>query len=344
MASVLPPQRRNWVLEGEMQVRAVLTGCGLQDAITYPLIGDDDNARLLAATPSAGWTEPAPEAGYTIPALLRPADSVQLANPLSVERSTLRSSLLPNLLQVAAANLRYAERVAMFEIGRVYWPVAGELLPREPRHLSLVLTGPRAPESWLRGDEANALDFYDLKGIVETLLDRLGVPADQVRYLATAHPAFTARVARVAVAGQDVGVVGELHPLARKAFDLPAQGRVVVAELALEPLLPYARHDVQVTPISAYPAIKEDLAIVVDEAITAEQVMQTIRAAGGEMLVDVRLFDVYRGGQIAAGHKSLAYRLTYQVPDRSLTDADAARVRDKIVRRLADSLGAKLRT
>lgn len=344
MASVLPPQRRNWVLEGEMQVRTVLTGCGLQDAITYPLIGDDDNARLLAASPGNGWTEPAPAANYTIPALLRPADSVQLANPLSVERSTLRSSMLPNLLQVVAANLRYAERVAMFEIGRVYWPVAGELLPREPRHLSLVLTGPRAPESWLRGDEANALDFYDLKGIVETLLDRLGVPADQVRYLATAHPAFTARVARVAVTGQDVGVVGELHPLVRKAFDLPAQGRVVVAELALELLLPYARHDVQVTPISAYPAIKEDLAVVVDEAVTADQVMQTIRAAGGEMLVDVRLFDVYRGGQIAAGHKSLAYRLTYQVPDRSLTDADAARARDKIVRRLADTLGAKLRT
>ncbi len=343
MASVLPPQRRNWVLEGEMLVRSVLTGCGLQDAITYPLIGDDDNARLLAATRDAGWTTPAPQAGYAIPALLRPADSVQLANPLSVERSTLRSSMLPNLLQVGAANLRYAERVAMFEIGRVYWPVAGELLPREPRHLSLVLTGPRAPESWLRGDDAGALDFYDLKGIVETLLDRLGVPAAQVRYLATTHPAFTARVARVEIAGQDVGVVGELHPLVRKAFDLPAQGRVVVAELALEPLLPYARRDVQVAPISAYPAIKEDLALVVDEAVTAEQVTQTIRAAGGEMLVDVRLFDVYRGGQITAGHKSLAYRLTYQAPDRSLTDADAARVRDKIVRRLADTLDAKLR-
>ncbi len=268
---------------------------------------------------------------------------MQLANPLSVERSTMRSSMLPNLLQVVAANLRYAEHVAIFEIGRVYWPVAGELLPVEVRHLGLVLTGPRAPESWLRGDDGNALDFYDLKGIVETLLDRLGVPAAQVRYQAAAHPAFTARVARIEVAGQDVGVLGELHPLVRKAFDLPAQGRVVAAELALEPLLPYTRREVQIVPISAYPAIKEDLAVSVDEAVTAEQVMQTMRTAGGEMLVDVRLFDVYRGGQIAAGHKSLAYRLTYQAPDRSLTDADAARARDKIVRRLADSLDAKLR-
>ena len=343
LASVLPPQRRNWVLEGETQVRDVLIGCGLQDIITYPLIGNDDNARLLVANQGAGWTEPQPSAGYTLPALLRAADSVQLANPLSVERSVLRSSMLPNLLQIVAANLRYAERVAMFEVGRVYWPMATELLPAEPRHLSLALTGPRAAESWLRGDAANMFDFYDLKGVVETLLDRLGVPGDEVRYLATTHPAFTARVARVTVADQDIGVLGELHPTVRKAFDLPTQGRVVVAELALEPLLPYTRRDVQITPISAYPAIKEDLAVVVTEAITAEQVMQTIHAAGGTLLVDVRLFDVYRGGQIAAGHKSLAYRLTYQAPDRSLTDTDAARVRDKIIRRLADDLGAQLR-
>lgn len=344
MASVLPPQRRNRVIEGEMQVRTVLTGCGLQDIITYPLIGDGDNARLLAASRGMGWTEPQPQAGYQLPALLRPNDSVQLANPLSIERSVLRSSMLPNALQIVAANLRYAERVAVFEIGRVYWPVRADLLPVESRHVSLILTGPRAPESWLRGDDASAIDFYDGKGIIETLLDRLGIPASLVRYVATEHPAFTARAARIELAGQDIGVLGELHPLVRRAFDLPAQGRVVAAELALEPLLAYASRDVQVTPISAYPAIKEDLALVVAEDVPAEQVVQTIRTAGGEMLVDVRLFDVYRGGQIAAGHKSLAYRLTYQASDRSLTDADAARVRDKIVRRLAETLGAKLRT
>ena len=342
LASALPEQWHNWPIESEEAIRALLTGCGLQDTINYPLISESDNARLLAASNGEGWTEAQAAAGYHLPALLRPADSVQLANPLSVERSLLRSSLLPVALQVMAANLRYRERWAAFDIGRVYWPLAGAALPYEARHVSLVMAGPRAP-AWWQGSTADELDFYDLKGVVETLLARIGVPQAQVQFAATAHPAFTRRVARVQVAGQDIGILGELHPVVRRAFDLPAQGRVVAAELALAPLFAAYQREIPMQTISAYPAIKEDLAVIVDEAVRAEQVAEAITAAGGEMLTGLRLFDVYRGDQIGAGQKSLAYRVTYQAADRSLTDADAAKLRAKIVRRLEETISGRLR-
>jgi len=265
-----------------------------------------------------------------------------LANPLSVERSLLRSSLLPNALQVTAANLRYTERWAAFEIGRVYWPLAGELLPAEARHVSLVMAGSRAP-AWWQGSTAEELDFYDLKGVIETLLARMGVPQAHVQFAATAHPAFTRRVARVLVAGKDIGILGELHPAVRRAFDLPMQGRVAVAELALEPLCAAYQSDIPMESISAYPAIKEDLAVIVDEGVRAAQVAEAITEAGGELLTALRLFDVYRGDQIGDGQKSLAYRVTYQAVDRSLTDTDAARLRAKIVRRLQETISGRLR-
>lgn len=343
LASALPEQWHNWPIEGEEAIRTLLAGCGLQDTINYPLISESDNARLLAATNGVGWTEAQATAGYLLPSLLRPEDSVQLANPLSVERSVLRSSLLPVALQVMAANLRYRERWAAFEIGRVYWPLAGAALPYEARHVSLVMAGPRAP-AWWQGASAEELDFYDLKGVVETLLTRMGVPRAAVRFTAADHPTFSRRAARILVNDQDIGIVGELHPAVRRAFELPAQGRVVAAELALAPLFVAHQADAQMQSISAYPAIKEDLAVIVDEAIRADQVAEAIMAAGGELLQGLRLFDVYRGDQIGAGQKSLAYRVTYQAADRSLTDADAARVRAKIVRRLQETIGGRLRT
>ncbi len=342
LASALPEQRHNWPIESEEAIRTLLAGCGLQDTINYPLISENDNSRLLAASSGEGWTEAQPTAGYQLPALLRPADSVQLANPLSVERSVLRSSLLPNALQVMAANLRYTERWAAFEIGRVYWPLAGALLPQEARHVSFAMAGPRAPAGW-QGSTAEELDFYDLKGIVETLLARMGVPQAQIQFAATTHPAFTRRVARVLIAGKDIGILGELHPAVRRAFDLPPQGRVTVAELALESLFTAYQSDMPMQSISAYPAIKEDLAVIVDEGVRAAQVAEAITEAGGELLTALRLFDVYRGDQIGDGQKSLAYRVTYQAVDRSLTDTDAARLRAKIVRRLQETISGRLR-
>jgi phenylalanyl-tRNA synthetase beta chain len=139
-----------------------------------------------------------------------------------------------------------------------------------------------------------------------------------------------------------VGTFGELHPLVRQAFDLPQQP-VCVAEFDLEALLDASLVARNYQAVSRFPAVREDIAVVVDEATTAAQVEATIWNAGGNLLRDVRLFDLYRGEQVGVGRKSLAYRLVYQANDRTLTDDDAAKIRARIIKALQRELNATLR-
>jgi phenylalanyl-tRNA synthetase beta chain len=178
--------------------------------------------------------------------------------------------------------------------------------------------------------------------MIEELLARLGL-LDQARFEATEHPAFGPRTARLVVGGRGVGILGEVHPAVRRAFDLPDQ-RVCLAELQLAPLLAAAPHGASMQAISNYPPIMEDLAVVVDEGVTAQEVHEVIRQAGGSLLRDVRLFDVYRGQQIDPGKKSLAYSLTFQAMDKTLQDKDVEKVRRRILARLSQALDAELRT
>jgi phenylalanyl-tRNA synthetase beta chain len=318
----LPPQRSNATLEGEEIVRNILTGAGLDEVITYSMIDLADEMRL-------GGGE-----------ALRDEPSVTVLNPLSVERAHLRRTLLPGLLHTARANLRFLDRVAIFEVGRVYIPRPGEVLPAEPRRLGALLTGPREASTWLAHD-AGPASFFDLKGVLEELTARLAL--SKVSWERGAHPAMhPGRTARLLVDGAEVGFVGELHPLTRAAFDLP-DGPVAIAELDLDALLALWGAARPMTELSAQPAVYEDLALIVDEETPAAQVDEIIRQSGGKLLVDVRLFDVYRGQPIPAGKKSLAYALTFQAPDRTLTDQDTKKLRQKIVGRLGRELGATLR-
>lgn len=248
--------------------------------------------------------------------------------------------LLPGLLNTARANLRFTERVAIFELGRVFYPRPDETLPAEPRRVSALLVGPREPQGWQPHD-ATALSLFDLKGVVETLLARLELK--DVTWERGEHGAMhSGRTARLRVAGQDVGVVGELHPVVRAAFDLP-NVPVAIMELDLDVLLSGWGAAEPMADISTQPAIYEDVAVVVDEAVPAAQVAGLIRQGGGKLLVGLRLFDVYRGGQIPAGKKSLAYNLTFQAVDRTLTDEETRKLRGKIIGRLERELGATLR-
>jgi len=342
MEDVLPPQRRNWQLEAEERVRDILAGAGLQEVIAYSLVGADENQKLLASLdePTAGYDDASDGHANPIPCILPPDGLVQLANPLSGERDRMRSTLLGGLLDTLWGNLRHADRMAIFEIGSVYWPQQGELLPREPRRLGIALTGPRDAGGWWGSDQV-PLDFFDLKGIIELLLERLGVT--EARFEATQHPAFGPRVARLLINGQVAGVLGELHPAVRSAYDLPSR-RVPLAELDLIPLVNAFQQEVRLKPVPAYPAVREDIAVIVDERITAADVAAAIRKAGGRLLWDVALFDVYRGEQIPSDKKSLAFALTYQALDRTLTDKEVAKVRARIVRQLERELGATLRS
>ena len=323
LADELPPQRSNIELEIEEQVRDVLAGTGLQEVITYSL---GNLAAYGKLTP--GGPEP------------DPADYVQLANPLTPEREFMRRTLMTSLLETVRDNLRYTDRVTIFEIGRVYWPREGETLPEEPRHLCMALTGPRASQTWLGGD-AESFNFYDLKGIVEALLAHLNLSG--ATFAPAQHPTFhPGRSATLSIGEIEVGVLGEVHPEVCEAYDL-GERCICLAEFNLEKLLSTAGQPVQMTPISPYPAVYEDLALVVDEAMPAAEVQQAIVKAGGKLLQRVELFDVYRGEQLPEGKKSLAFSLTYQAMDRSLRSKQVAKERGRMVRRLERQIGARLR-
>jgi phenylalanyl-tRNA synthetase beta chain len=203
-----------------------------------------------------------------------------------------------------------------------------------------VMTGPREARSWLAGQDSTPMGFYDLKGVVETLLAGLGLegtfePGD--------HPAFhPGRCAQVSVGDSAVGVMGELHPAVREAFDLPQQP-VGALEFGLEALLIAVGKVRTLQPIPRFPAVSQDLAVVVDESLPAQRVQEAIVEAGGKLLRRAELFDLYRGEQIPPGKKSLAYSLTYQAEGRTLTDAEVAKVQERIVQHLAKELGAELR-
>lgn len=323
LSDELPALHLNVRLEGAERVRDILVGCGLDEVITYSLINPADEATLIGA----GDFDPSRYLG--------------LRNPLSAERTHLRQTLLPSLLHTTRDNLRFVERVAVFEVGSVYLPLPGETLPAEPRRLGLALTGPREPRTWLEGQDRGMMGFYDMKGVVEALLAGLHVSGT---FEPGEHAAFhPGRCAQVRMGDAVVGAFGELHPVARAAFDLPAQP-VCVLEFDLDALLAGWGAPRTIMPISVHPPVYEDLAFVVPEDVPASSVAGLIQQTGSPLVRTVALFDVYRGEQIGAGNKSLAYRLTYQAADRTLTDKEVASLRAKIARRLERELGAVLRS
>ncbi len=323
MTDELPPQRSNPSLEFEEHVRDLLVQSGLTEAITYSMTTPRREAKLLPDH--------------------RPDDRpyVEIANPISAERTHMRHTLLASLLEVVTQNVRHHEYVAMFELNKVYLASEDGPLPDEPRRLSIVMTGPREPLSWQGGDR-NPIDFYDLKGVIEALLRGLHVEGED--FEATEHPTYyPGRTARLKVKGTSIGVFGELHPLVREGFDFPDQP-VLAAELDLEALTKQVPASVNVIDVPRFPAVTEDMALIVDEKISADQILSIIlqAAAGDGLLKRAELFDVFKGDRIGAGKKSLAYRLTYQV-DRTLTDPEVVKVRESIVKRLQDEVSAVIR-
>ena len=323
MNDEMPPPRGNPDLELEERIRDALVGAGLQEVVTHAMTTPAAERRTLAPG------TPPDDRPY-----------VQIVNPISAERTHMRHTLLAPLLEAVSSNLRHHKSVSIFEIGKVYLASEDGPLPEEPRRLTIAMSGPREPESWKGGDVA-PMDFYDLKGIVEWVLEMLHI--DDARYEPAEHPTYTpGRTTRLVVGDRVVGSFGEVHPLVREAFDLTAQP-VLAAELDYEALARHARQMYRVSDVPRYPAVVEDLAVIVDNRAPAEKVRAAIVESGGALLRGVSLFDAYRGEQIGSGKKSLAYRLTYQADDRTLTDAEVAAVRAGIVRHLQTALGATLR-
>ena len=366
--TVLPPQRRNALLETEENIRDILIGCGLQDTVNHTLSTPENHARLLAAggqRATGNGLDDANDSSRTSP-------FIQLRNPLSPERQVMRRNLIVSALENLAYNQRYAERLAVFETGRAYRPQeSGEEhavgagsdlpLPEEARRLCIALHGPRSPHlASLSPDQADEgaehFDYFDLKGIVETLLERLGFQQSDILF--SAHPdspaadehsevSFGPRCALISLQDEYLGIVGELHPRVRNAFGLGSDS-VVLAELEIAPLVRPSWRISQMAPISVYPPVVEDLAFVVAEDVTQRRLHDAILDGGGQdrgaMLTDVELFDIYRGDSLPVGFKSLAYRVTYQSLDRSLKEKEVNRLRQRIIHTVERATGGKLRS
>lgn len=324
LAEPLPRQQTNRTLEFEETFRDLLVTLGLQEIINYSL------------------TMPEREQLLGLPL----GDYVRLKNPISTERAVLRQTLLAGVLDTMAANLRHTDDVRVFELGPVYHPKKGNNLPDEPRRVAFGLTGRRQVESWSDStagmdQKPQALDFFDLKGVLETLLADLHLV--KVGYQPSSAPFLhPGKAATLLLGGKPAGDFGELHPRVAEAYGLG--GRTVLAgELDLQVIQANLPERHAYTPVPRFPAALRDIAVVVDEAVTAEKLTAEIRTAGGDMLRGLRFFDLYRGSSIPQGSKSLAYALTYQANDRTLTDKEVDKAHKKIEDRLKHVLKAQIR-
>jgi phenylalanyl-tRNA synthetase beta chain len=298
----------------------VLAGAGLYEACTSSLIGPADLDRM-------GYPEDDPQ-----------RRALRLTNPLSVDESLLRTSLLPGLAAAAARNVaRRNLTVRLFESGRCFSPSPDELLPREPLRLGLALHGP-VPRQWHSPERE--MDFFDLKGVLEALFEALRI--EDVGYRAVEAQLFRpGRAAELTAGDAPLGIMGELGPEASERYGFTH--RAALAELELGVLLGLARPPSPARELARFPAVLLDLAVSVPEEVTAAEVVETVRLAGGAVLDAVRIFDLYRGEQVGPGRKSLALFLSFQRPDRTLTQEEALSARDAIAAALEDRHGGQVR-
>ena len=324
LADSLPTQRGNLKLEQEERIKDLLVEEGLSEVLTYRLTTEAALARV--------GEEPSPEDSY-----------VRLLNPSTVDRVVLRQSLLASVLEVAASNSRFQSDIRVFEIGSTYQKIPGEALPHTHDQLAIVMSGPQSPAHWQTASPL-PLDFYDLKGTVESLASALEVA---VRFDAAESPTFRPGVCAAMLAddGEQLALLGELHPclVDGNGFRLEEGYSVFAALLDLEALRPRLVDRRTIESASTYPAIREDLALVVNRDIPAAKVESLLRQAAGPLLTKVELFDLYEGDNVDENQKSLAYHLTYHSRDKTLRDKDAQKARRRILGRLEKEIGARLR-
>lgn len=324
-----------------------LASAGVVDVLTYPFIGEQDLDALLLEAEDPRRRAP------------------RLANPLSEEQPLLRTTLLPGLIAAVRRNLsRGIDDVAIGEIGRVFIraphqepggvdapprpqvsgrPSAGELaalealLPDQPHHVAVVLTGHREPAGWWGG--ARAASWADAVEIARAIAMSLGAALDVQQ--GTDGPFHPGRTAALSVDGRTVGFAGELHPRVIAAYSLPP--RTCALEIDLDALIAAADEVAPAPDVTTQPVAKEDVALVVADSVAVADVADALRAGAGELCEDVRLFDVYVGPQVPEGHRSLAFALRFRAPDRTLSAEEIAGARQAGIAEAERRHGAVLR-
>ncbi|WP_054955947.1 phenylalanine--tRNA ligase subunit beta [Paenibacillus dakarensis] len=300
----------------------------------------------------AGWQEVLgysfihPQSAETFTSLAEGGRAVKLAMPMSEDRGVLRTSLIPQLLDIAVynANRKHTD-LAMFEIGNLFH-THEETLTKQPLErpvLGLLLSGRIGNKQW--NVKPEKVDFFDLKGALETVFALLGIDSEQISYAADQpegfHPGRSASI-YVQDGGNKLklGTLGQVHPQIQQDKDLED---TYVAEILLSPLYDLAGSRVQYRDLPRFPAMERDLAIVVDEAVEAGALIRVIRENAGELLQNVQVFDVFTGSKLGEGKKSIAISLTYRHQDRTLTDEEVAAANEKAVQALEQTFGAELR-
>jgi phenylalanyl-tRNA synthetase beta chain len=302
------------------RVRGLLATAGLQEVIAYSLT---DLATLKRVLP---------------PEELQINPPLRVANPMSREFEYARTTLRGSMLQTLEKNMRISGSrfLTLFEIARTYQPRKDDL-PHEVETLCAVVSG-RRPGSW-QDPTPKPAGFYDARAHIDTLLAALHVHADYKP--AIDHAYLPGRTAEVWIGDGRVGFVGQVHPRVAADFDIKNQ-EVVMFELDLEALLPHVPETIHFEPVSPYPSVEEDLAVVAEADLAAVEVIRLIE--GSRLIRSVTVRSVYTGPPIPKGKKSLAFGVSYQAPDRTLSDADVAKERARIVERLKRELNADLRT
>lgn len=301
------------------KTRSLLEGFGLNEAISYALTTEAKAAEFML--------------GESLP--------TRLDWPMTEDRSVLRMNLVSGLLDDVAYNVaRKNQQIAFYEIGNVFHQASEERnqLPVEENHLAIALSGEWTTKDWQ--GKAERVDYFHLKGAVDHLFDSLSL-TDQITYQATAemkemHPG---RTATIHLGEACIGFLGQVHPTTAKAYDIP---ETYVAEINLVAVLGHERNFVY-EQVSRFPSVSRDIALLVKETVTHQAIVETIETSAGKFLRDVTIFDVYQGDTIEAGHKSLAYSLTFANPEATLTDEEINLAMDKVTKRLVEDLGAVIR-
>lgn len=297
--------------------RRVLESVGYSQVISYSLTSEEKAGRLA----------------------FEENEGIRLAMPMSEERSTLRRSLLTTLLEVASYNVaRNNTNLSLYETGRVFYKDASETQTNEREHVALLLTGNAVDTTWQ--SKARSVDFYDLKGALDSYFQQMGIVED-ICYVATQkHNMHPGRTADIVFNGEVIGFVGQLHPQLAQSLDLK---ETYVAEFSVKPLLERLPKALVQTTVPKFPSMTRDIALLVDKTVKHGDIVDVMIENGGNYLVDVTLFDLYQGSGIADDKQSLAYRLTFMDLEATLVEEEVSKRMDNVQNALMERVGAVIR-
>lgn len=291
-------------------VKSNSIACGLNEILTYSFVSPRGVDKI------------------NLPAEDEKRNFVKIMNPLGEETSVMRTTLIPNMLDVISTNISHkVEEVSAFECGNTFIPQEG--LPIETKKYCVGMYG-------------KEVDFFVLKGVIESVLNNVGLKGYEIEPETTNLTFHPGRCAKIVYNNIYIGTFGELHPDVIENYNLGQ--RVYVAEINIDTVFENLNLTKSYNPLPKYPSTSRDIALIVKDEVFVKQIEDIIKANGEDLVESYKLFDVYKGAQIEEGHKSIAYSITYRSKDKTLTDEDVAKVHEKILSELSEKLNANLRS